>query len=212
MKLHACICCQHAKTACDDVRPCHRCVRLKLECDGDTRTVKRACTNCKSSKVKCDMDAFTPCRRCARLCLECTPYLPNKRKKNVGGDNEDQQYLCTNVDPLLEEIEHLSDIGQWNDIMMFEDNELTNESSERGVTGGSVSLLPMPRRMDGRPRADSAPTSWQTGLDGRPRADSTPTSWQTGFIFPGFGRNTGDTFRFPGKPTSRNVFPPSHSH
>lgn len=86
-KLHACKNCQRAKTACNDQRPCARCVRLGIPCDGDMRAVKRACAACKRSKVKCDLDDKhpNPCTRCTRLGCECTPHVPNKKKK-AGGD------------------------------------------------------------------------------------------------------------------------------
>ena len=55
--MHACRNCQRAKTACMDVRPCPRCVRLGIPCDdGHPKTVKRACVLCKRAKVKCDLD------------------------------------------------------------------------------------------------------------------------------------------------------------
>ena len=50
-KLHACKNCQRSKTACNDERPCARCVRLGVPCDGEARAVKRACAACKRSKV-----------------------------------------------------------------------------------------------------------------------------------------------------------------
>jgi hypothetical protein len=55
-RMHACRNCQRAKTACMDVRPCPRCVRLGIPCDSDAKTVKRACVLCKRAKVKCDLD------------------------------------------------------------------------------------------------------------------------------------------------------------
>ena len=56
-RMHACRNCQRAKTACMDVRPCPRCVRLGIPCDdGHPKTVKRACVLCKRAKVKCDLD------------------------------------------------------------------------------------------------------------------------------------------------------------
>ena len=48
-KLHACKNCQRAKTACNDQRPCARCVRLGVPCDGDMRAVKRAPTHSLSN-------------------------------------------------------------------------------------------------------------------------------------------------------------------
>ena len=49
--------------------------------------MKRACAACKRSKVKCDLDDKhpNPCTRCTRLGCECTPHVPNKKKK-AGGD------------------------------------------------------------------------------------------------------------------------------
>jgi hypothetical protein len=92
-KLHACKNCQRAKTACNDQRPCARCVRLGAACDGDMRAVKRACAACKKSKVKCDLDDRhpDPCTRCARLCAPCIPHVPNKKKARLGkgGDDDD---------------------------------------------------------------------------------------------------------------------------
>ena len=87
-KLHACKNCQRAKTGCTDQRPCARCLRLGVPCDGDMRAVKRACAACKRSKVKCDLDDRhpNPCSRCTRLGSECTPHVPNK-KKRTGGEN-----------------------------------------------------------------------------------------------------------------------------
>ena len=55
-RMHACRNCQRAKTACMDVRPCPRCVRLGIPCDSDAKTVKRACVLCKRTKLKCDLD------------------------------------------------------------------------------------------------------------------------------------------------------------
>lgn len=55
-KMHACRNCQRAKTACMDVRPCPRCLRLGIPCDSDAKAVKRACASCKRAKVKCDLD------------------------------------------------------------------------------------------------------------------------------------------------------------
>ena len=94
-KLHACKNCQRAKTACNDQRPCARCVRLGAACDGDMRAVKRACAACKKSKVKCDLDDRhpDPCTRCARLCAPCIPHVPNKKKARLGkgGDDDDDE-------------------------------------------------------------------------------------------------------------------------
>ena len=66
-KLHACKSCQRAKTACGHQRPCQRCQRLGLACDGDLHAVKRACVTCKKSKVKCNLDERHPgpCNRFA---------------------------------------------------------------------------------------------------------------------------------------------------
>ena len=61
-KLHACKRCQRAKTACNNARPCARCVRLNVPCDDSLRAVKRACVTCRRSKV---LFAATP-----------HPYLP----------------------------------------------------------------------------------------------------------------------------------------
>ncbi len=74
-RLHACKSCRRAKKICvDDQRPCARCVRLGLPCDEVVKPVKRACTNCSQTKVKCDLDAENdPCSRCRRLGLVCTP-------------------------------------------------------------------------------------------------------------------------------------------
>ena len=94
-KLHACKNCQRAKTACNDQRPCTRCVRLGAACDGDMRAVKRACAACKKSKVKCDLDDRhpDPCTRCARLSAPCIPHVPNKKKARLGkgGDDDDDE-------------------------------------------------------------------------------------------------------------------------
>mmetsp|Transcript_55047 Transcript_55047/g.109272 ORF Transcript_55047/g.109272 Transcript_55047/m.109272 type:complete len:641 (-) Transcript_55047:263-2185(-) len=89
-KLHACKNCQRAKTACSDHRPCQRCVRLGVPCDGDMRAVKRACAACKKSKVKCDLDDRhpNPCSRCTRLSVPCTPHLPNKKKRTNGAADD----------------------------------------------------------------------------------------------------------------------------
>ncbi|KAL1499027.1 hypothetical protein AB1Y20_013543 [Prymnesium parvum] len=113
-KLHACKNCQRAKTACNDTRPCARCVRLGLSCDGDTKAVKRACASCKRSKVKCDLDDRQPCSRCTRLAIECTPHVPNK-KKRVGGkdDDDDSLFSLANLDQLAE-LEQLAEIATPN--------------------------------------------------------------------------------------------------
>ena len=89
-QLHACKNCQRAKTACNDQRPCARCVRLGVPCDGNLRAVKRACSACKRSKVKCDLDDLypKPCSRCARLGSECTPHVPNKKSKKSSAKDE----------------------------------------------------------------------------------------------------------------------------
>jgi len=101
-KLHACKNCQRAKTACNDQRPCARCIRLGVPCDGDMRAVKRACAACKKSKVKCDLDDRhpNPCTRCSRLAAVCTPHVPNKKKartgKGCGADDDDDEDLPGN--------------------------------------------------------------------------------------------------------------------
>ena len=89
-QLHACKNCQRAKTACNDQRPCARCVRLGVPCDGNMRAVKRACVACKRSKVKCDLDECHPnaCSRCTRLGSECTPHVPNKKSKKSKDDDD----------------------------------------------------------------------------------------------------------------------------
>ena len=98
---HACKSCKRAKVACvDDQRPCARCVRLGLSCDEAVHPVKRACTNCSRSKVKCDLDAGNdPCSRCRRLGLVCvplehTPSHEGRRKKRMSrssdGDDDAQ--------------------------------------------------------------------------------------------------------------------------
>lgn len=81
-RLHACRRCQRAKTACHG-RPCTRCVRLGVPCDGEARAVKRACVACRRSKVKCDLDDRHPlaCSRCVHLGAECQPHVPNAGKK-----------------------------------------------------------------------------------------------------------------------------------
>jgi len=83
-KLHACKNCQKAKTACTDQRPCARCVRLGLTCDGDQKAVRRACANCKRAKVRCNLGDGHPCGRCVRLKLECTEHAKNKKTKPGG--------------------------------------------------------------------------------------------------------------------------------
>ncbi|EOD09962.1 hypothetical protein EMIHUDRAFT_452754, partial [Emiliania huxleyi CCMP1516] len=50
-KLHACKNCQKAKTACTDQRPCARCVRLGLQCEGAATPVRRASSHSKRPRV-----------------------------------------------------------------------------------------------------------------------------------------------------------------
>ena len=46
-RLRACAPCRRAKTACDETRPCPRCVRLRIECcTADIKPKKTACINC----------------------------------------------------------------------------------------------------------------------------------------------------------------------
>jgi len=72
LTLLACKNCQKARTACTDQRPCQRCTRLGLQCEGEAKPVRRACDQCKRAKTKCDLNDAMPCARCVRLKLECT--------------------------------------------------------------------------------------------------------------------------------------------
>ena len=58
-RLHACRNCQASKTACDNGRPCKRCLRLGIPCD-EGKALRRACTACKKSKVKCARTRLSP--------------------------------------------------------------------------------------------------------------------------------------------------------
>ena len=85
----ACKACQAAKVStlscADGQRPCGRCLRLGIPCEGDARVIKRACVVCRDSKVKCDIDDNfgQPCTRCQRLGTPCVPHVPSKRKRPV---------------------------------------------------------------------------------------------------------------------------------
>ena len=83
-KLHACKNCQKAKTACTDQRPCARCVRLGLQCEGAATPVRRACAHCKRAKVRCNLNDASPCERCVRLGLDCSARPPPKRPRDEG--------------------------------------------------------------------------------------------------------------------------------
>ena len=85
-KLHACRRCQRAKTACNNGRPCSRCIRLAVPCDGEMRAVKRACVTCRRSKVKCDLDdvpAGSACSRCFHLGFDCLPHVPTRKVRDT---------------------------------------------------------------------------------------------------------------------------------
>jgi hypothetical protein len=61
----------------------------QVPCDDDHRSVKRACSNCKKAKVKCNLADAIPCARCKRLGLDCTPHVPNKKKRLSTEDSFD---------------------------------------------------------------------------------------------------------------------------
>ena len=66
--LLTCACC----AACDETRPCPRCVRLKIECYvADVKPKKTACINCHKAKTACDGNM--PCGRCTRLKARTCP-------------------------------------------------------------------------------------------------------------------------------------------
>ncbi|EOD03701.1 hypothetical protein EMIHUDRAFT_221829 [Emiliania huxleyi CCMP1516] len=83
-KLHACTACQKARTACTDERPCPRCTRLGLLCEGTAKPMRRACAHCKRAKVRCNLNDASPCERCVRLGLDCSARPPPKRPRDEG--------------------------------------------------------------------------------------------------------------------------------
>ena len=87
--MHACTHCRESKTACSDIRPCHRCSRLGLACGAECAPRKRACHSCHLSKVACGFNTVPDgekCPRCKRLGLECNAHDPppqGPRRKRV---------------------------------------------------------------------------------------------------------------------------------
>mmetsp|Transcript_25701 Transcript_25701/g.53840 ORF Transcript_25701/g.53840 Transcript_25701/m.53840 type:complete len:289 (+) Transcript_25701:77-943(+) len=74
-KMHACVHCHSSKTACTDVRPCPRCIRLGLDCSSERdQPRKRACKGCHAGKVACQSSyGAEKCTRCTRLGIACVP-------------------------------------------------------------------------------------------------------------------------------------------
>lgn len=136
-KLHACKNCQRAKTACMDARPCARCIRLGLNCDGDGKAVRRACASCKRAKVRCNLGDGLPCARCIRLNLECAEHAKNKKSRGGAGEEEGVGGRSSLSSPV-----HAPAAGQY--------------SGHRGSGEGDVYALP--------PLMTATPHGWGGGM------------------------------------------------